>query len=120
MVAMADLMSRFAALIKWAILLPVLLLAALFAVANDHIVAFRYNPLDSADRQSQIELPLYQIAIAVFVVGALCGAFIAWNGQRKYRRLARQRSGEAAKWQARAERAGAGPKPPSTTLLPGS
>ena len=78
--------SRFAALVKWAILLPVLLLAALFAVANDHVVPFRFNPLDSADIQSQIELPLYQIVIAGFVVGALCGAFIAWNDRRCLRR----------------------------------
>ena len=117
---MADLLHRFAALVKWAILLPVLLLAALFAIANDHDVAVRFNPLDSTDIRSQIELPLYQVAIAAFVVGALCGAFITWSRQRRYRKLARKQTGEAAKWKARAERAGAAPPPQSTALLPDS
>jgi uncharacterized integral membrane protein len=112
-------LSQFTVLIKWAVLLPVLLLAALFAVANDHVVQFRFNPLDSADSASQIELPLYQIVMAAFVIGALCGAFTAWNRQRKYRRKARVQSGEAAKWQARAEQAGDVPRSPSATLLPG-
>ncbi|MCG8441475.1 MAG: LapA family protein [Caulobacterales bacterium] len=97
------------AALRWLVLLPVVIVAVLFAVANDQLVTVRLNPFDSADEQLAASLPLYQIAFAVFVIGALCGGLVVWNKQRKFRRQARLQRGEAARWQARAERAEGGP-----------
>nr|WP_255599654.1 LapA family protein [Afifella sp. IM 167] len=50
-------------------------------------------------------MALYQVAFAAFALGAIAGALVMWNGQRKYRRQARRQRNEAARWQARATRA---------------
>jgi len=101
-------LDAISAAIKWLALLPIVIVAILFAVANDQSVPLRLNPFDSADERLAITLPLYQIAFAVFVAGALCGGFVVWSNQRRFRRQARLQRGEAARWQARAERAEGG------------
>lgn len=98
-------MSKFGRLLKWLILVPVLAVVALLSVANDHRVMLHFNPFEPADPALQIDLALYQIGFAAFVAGALVGAFIVWNSQRKYRRKARDNRYEAARWQAKAEQA---------------
>jgi hypothetical protein len=40
----------------------------------------------------------------LFVLGAVVGGLVAWSGQSRYRRRARQRHEDAALWRARAER----------------
>jgi len=77
----------------------------LLSVANDHRVTLRFNPLEPADSTLQLDLALYQFGFAAFILGALVGAFIVWNSQRKYRRKARDNRYEAARWQAKAEQA---------------
>ena len=98
-------MSKFGRLLKWLVLVPVLAVVALLSVANDHRVTLYLNPLEPADPAQQIDLALYQIGFAAFVAGALVGAFVVWNSQRKYRRKARDNRYEAARWQAKAEQA---------------
>jgi uncharacterized integral membrane protein len=98
-------MTKLGRMLKWLILVPVLLVVALLSVANDHRVTMNFNPFEPADPALQIELALYQFGFAAFVVGALVGAFIVWNSQRKYRRKARDNRYEAARWQAKAEQA---------------
>ncbi|HSG94970.1 MAG TPA: DUF1049 domain-containing protein [Afifellaceae bacterium] len=105
-------MSKLGRLVKWLILVPVLAVVALLSVANDHLVTLNFNPLEPADQAMQIDLALYQIGFAAFVAGALVGAFIVWNNQRKYRRKARDSRYEAARWQAKAEQA---ERPATTT-----
>ena len=102
-------MSKLGRLVKWLILVPVLAVVALLSVANDHQVTLNLNPLEPA---MQIDLALYQIGFAAFVAGALVGAFIVWNNQRKYRRKARDSRYEAARWQAKSEQA---ERPATTT-----
>ena len=96
-------MSKLGLILKWVILLPLLVAVVLLAVANDHTVTLRLNPFDPEDPVLRILIPLYQVAFIFFVLGALAGAVVAWSGQRKYRRRARDRREEAALWQARAE-----------------
>jgi hypothetical protein len=91
-------------LLKWAILLPVLVAVVLLAVANDHSVTVRLNPFDTSDPVLRLDLALYQLAFILFVLGTLVGGLVAWSGQRRHRRLAREREREASVWQARAER----------------
>jgi uncharacterized integral membrane protein len=96
--------AAFGALLKWIIILPVLVAVLLLAIANDQSVTVHFNPFDPNDPVLRVDLALYQLAFAIFVLGALAGALIAWGGQRKYRRRAQERSVETALWQARAER----------------
>ncbi len=98
-------MTTIGRLLKWLVLIPLLLVVALLSVANDHRVALNLNPFEPADPALRIELALYQFGFAAFALGALVGAFIVWNSQRKYRRKARDSRHEAARWQARAEQA---------------
>ena len=98
-------MSKLSRLLKWLILAPVLFVVALLSVANDHRVTLRFNPFEPADPTLQIDLALYQFGFAAFVIGALVGAFIVWNSQRKYRRKARDNRHELARWQAKADQA---------------
>ena len=98
-------LATLATILRWLILLPVLAAIVLLAIANDHTVTVHLNPFDTSDPVLRTDLALYQLAFVLFVVGALIGAVVAWSGQRKYRRQARQTSQEAAFWQARAERA---------------
>lgn len=90
-------------ILKWAILLPVLIVVVLLAVANDQIVTVHLNPFDTDDPILRIDLALYQVAFVLFVLGVLVGALVAWRGQFRHRRRARERGREAALWQARAE-----------------
>jgi hypothetical protein len=98
-------MATFGRIIKWIVLLPVLAAVVLLAVANSQPVTVHLNPFDTADPVLRVELALYQIGFLLFAIGALCGAFVTWNGQRRYRSRAR-REGQAAKiWQYRAQKA---------------
>ena len=97
--------NRLGGLLKWLVLLPVFIIVVLFAVANDHVVRVALNPFDSTDAALAINLPLYQLGFAIFAVGAVCGGFVMWNGQRKYRRQAREKGYDAALWRNRSEQA---------------
>ena len=97
--------SKLGAFLKWLILLPVLVVAALLGVANDHPVPIRLNPFEPDDPVLQTELALYMVVFLAFVLGALVGAFAMWNGQRRWRQRARERREEAAAWRSRAREA---------------
>ena len=77
----------------------------LLAVANDQSVTVHLNPFDTdrpgaaASSSRSIRSPSSSSCSARW-----SAALIAWSGQRKYRRRARERREEAALWQARAER----------------
>ncbi len=95
-------MARIAWVLKWLILLPILLVVLLLAISNDQMTTVHLNPFDTADPVLRVDLPLYQIAFLVFALGALCGAFVVWNSQRRYRRKSHERREQIAMWQARA------------------
>lgn len=99
--------GRVQGLLKWLLLLPVLIVVLLLSVNNDHPVRISLNPFVDAgsDLALDVELPLYHVGFAIFVVGVLCGGFTIWNNQRKYRRKARDMGQDAALWRSRAEKA---------------
>ena len=90
------------AILKWLILLPILAIVAMIGVANDQLVTMRLNPFEPEDAALSIQMALYMFAFLAFVLGALAGALAMWNGQRKWRRRAREKREEAALWQGRA------------------
>ncbi|MYZ49338.1 lipopolysaccharide assembly protein LapA domain-containing protein [Propylenella binzhouense] len=97
-------MTTIGTVLKWLILLPILVVVALLAVANDEMVTVHLNPFQPEDAVLQVQLALYQLAFLFFVIGSLAGALVVWNGQRRYRRRAREERQQAAFWRSRAER----------------
>jgi uncharacterized integral membrane protein len=97
-------LGKLGLILKWVILLPVLLGVVLLAVANVQSVPLHLNAFSPDDPVLTFNLPLYQLAFLLFLLGAILGGLVAWGGQRKYRRRAHQRREEAARWQDRAER----------------
>lgn len=89
-------------IVKGVILLPILAAIVLLAVANGQDVTLHLNPFDTTDPVLRIDLPLYQIVFAIFILGVLVGGFIVWSERLKHRRRARERR-ETELWQARAD-----------------
>ena len=96
-----------AAVLKWAVLLPIFLAIVLLAVANDQSVTVHLNPFDAADPVLKAELALYQIGFVLFASGVIVGGLVAWRGQRRAQHVARARD-DAARFRARAK--GSGPR----------
>ena len=95
-------MAKIAAVLKWLILLPILLVVLLLAISNDQTTTVHLNPFDTADPVLRLDLALYQIAFIAFALGVVCGGFVVWNSQRRYRRKSSERREQVAMWQARA------------------
>jgi uncharacterized membrane protein YciS (DUF1049 family) len=96
-------MTRIAVVLKWLLLLPILIVAVLLAVANDQAVPVHLNPFDTSDPVLSYEVPLYQLAFLIFALGALVGAVVVWNGQRRYRVGAHRNRRDMKLWRARVE-----------------
>ena len=71
-------------LLWWIILLPLLALAAAFAVANRAPVAVSLDPLPYA-----IEMPAYVALMIAIFVGLIIGGMSTWLAGRRWRREAR-------------------------------
>src|SRR3954451_22606039 len=97
-------MRKLSSVLKWLILLPILAVVLLLAIANDQSVTVHLNPFDTSDPVLKVDLPMYQVGFAFVLLGVLIGGLVAWSGQLRHRRRARERRDEAARWQSRAER----------------
>ncbi len=100
-------------ILKWVILLPVLAAILGLAVANGQSVTVHLNPFDSGDPVLKFDLPLYQLAFILFVLGALIGGLVAWTSQLRSRRRARARRELVDSFEGRAQRPA--PNPPQDT-----
>lgn len=78
-------------ILKWLVLLPVFLAVVLLAIANDQSVTVHLNPFAPEDPVLSVELALYQVGFILFALGAVAGGIVAWNGQRRAHRRARER-----------------------------
>lgn len=81
-------------LLSWLITLTIALIAASFAVSNTQTATLSVWPLPFA-----IDLPLYLLVFAPFVIGFFAGGIISWLAAGKSRGRAREaeRSAYAAK-----------------------
>lgn len=105
-------------LLKWVVLLPILAAILALAVANGQDVTVYLNPFRSAaDPVLRFELPLYQLAFLLFVVGALVGGIVVWSSGLRHRQRERARR-EAAAFEARAAPAAPSPTPAAAGFLP--
>ncbi len=82
---------------RWAIGLPVVILVAAFAVANRHSVVLSLDPLHETDPVWSLQLPLWLLFFLGVFVGLMTGYAVAWWGQGKHRKLARERHREIAR-----------------------
>lgn len=74
------------------------------AVANRHAVQLILDPFNPKDPVVAVQLPFFAYLFATLIAGVLLGGLATWMGQGKWRRLARNRSQEAARWKGEAER----------------
>lgn len=109
-------MKRFLSLLVAA---PVGILVIVLAVANRHPVTLSLDPFKPEAPALAVTLPFFVFIFAALFAGLLLGGFGAWLKQGKWRREARDRRYEAARWRNEADRlkergdAAAGPALPA-------
>jgi uncharacterized integral membrane protein len=83
--------------------LVAVLLITLFVI-NRHDVTLVLDPFNPKDPTFALSLPFFWFMFAMLFVGSLIGGTATWLSQGKWRRTARQRTQEAMRWKAEAER----------------
>jgi uncharacterized integral membrane protein len=86
------------------VLVPLAVLLIAFAVANRHVVQLSFDPMNAANPAVAIDLPMFVYIFGAIAFGLVLGGAGTWFTQGKYRKLARDRRQEAAKWKFEAEK----------------
>ncbi len=86
------------------IAIPVGIVIVVLAVANRHPVTLSVDPFAPQTPAISVTLPLFVFLFAAIFVGLLLGGFGAWLRQARWRREARERRYEAARWRNEADR----------------
>ncbi len=76
-------------------------LLLMMAVINRHDVKLVVNPADQSDVYN---VPVFLLIVSALIMGIVLGGVAGWINQGKWRRTARQRTQEAMRWKAEAER----------------
>ncbi len=74
------------------------------AVANRHAVRLNLDPFNPADPILVAQLPFYAYLFGMLIIGVVMGGLATWITQRRWRRIARVRAQDAARWRAEADR----------------
>ncbi|WP_150523745.1 lipopolysaccharide assembly protein LapA domain-containing protein [Roseibium sediminis] len=91
-------------LVKNIILFAVAIVMIPLSVANRHTVSIALNPFDPQDPRLTIpDVPLFWVIFAALGVGVVLGGIGAWAKQGKWRKEARMKRREAAKWHREAD-----------------
>jgi uncharacterized integral membrane protein len=80
------------------------ILLVTISVANRHAVRLSLDPFDPQNPLVAIVLPFYAYVFAALIAGIVLGGASTWLSQGKWRRIARNRTQEALRWRAEAER----------------
>lgn len=86
------------------VLLPIALLAILFAIANRAPVTLSLDPFAKGEPEIALAVPLYAIVFAAVVLGVVLGGIGAWLSGARARRSGRASRREANGLKAEAER----------------
>jgi len=90
--------------IKNVILFVIAVVLVPLSVANRHTVSLSLNPLDPQDPRLTItDVPLFWVIFASLGVGIVVGGLGAWAKQGRWRKEARVKRREAAKWHKEAD-----------------
>lgn len=96
------------AFFKWLLLLPVVVAALAFAVANRHYVEVVFDPSGLIAPGMTVKAPLFVLLFLAAMVGVLLGSAATWVTQGRHRKAARAARAEVRdvrqeRTQARAE-----------------
>lgn len=91
-------------LIGLLVMLTTALVLVTLAVINRHEVRLILDPFNPKDPEFFLPLPLYGFLFAMLIVGVVLGGMASWFSQGKWRKTARQRTQDAMRWKAEAER----------------
>jgi uncharacterized integral membrane protein len=86
------------------ILIPIAIALMALAVANRHNVALVLDPFSPSDPSLALQAPLFLLLFVAVLVGVVLGGVATWLGQGKWRKTARRRGQEAARWHGEADR----------------
>jgi len=84
------------------IVITIVILA--LAVANRHEVSLVLDPFNREQPALYITLPFFIFLLIMLAFGTFLGGTASWLSQGKWRKTARQRTQEAMRWKAEAER----------------
>ena len=74
------------------------------AVINRHEARLVLDPFNPKNPEFFLPVPLFILLFAILIVGVVLGGMASWFSQGKWRQTARQRTQEAMRWKAEAER----------------
>lgn len=74
------------------------------AVANRHSVKLVLDPFNPQDPVLALYAPFFFYLLVTLIAGVIAGGIATWMSQGFWRRMARTRAQEAARWRAEAER----------------
>jgi uncharacterized integral membrane protein len=83
---------------------PVGAILIALAVANRHPVRLVLDPFRPEAPVISLVAPFYAYLLVALIVGVVLGGTATWLTQAKWRRTARSRALEAARWQSEADR----------------
>lgn len=81
--------------LKAIFLIPIALVAIIFAVANREIVTISFDPFNSVNPAFALSAPMFLTIILMVMLGVLIGGIATWLTQSGVRRSLRQSSAEA-------------------------
>jgi uncharacterized integral membrane protein len=110
-------------LASYLIVLPVAIVALVFAVANRHFVTVSLDPFGERAPGLSFDAPLFIVLFLVLMLGVVVGGCASWLRQGRSRKAARLARAEAERYRAeadrlRAELAGIRPAPQAALPAP--
>ncbi|WP_174803721.1 lipopolysaccharide assembly protein LapA domain-containing protein [Martelella limonii] len=90
-------------LINILILVPIGVVLIVLCVVNRAPVSMALNPFDTGDKVLSVSAPFFVFILIAFILGIVLGSLATWFSQHKYRKSAKVKKREAAKWRAEAD-----------------
>lgn len=81
--------------LKAIILVPIALIAVVFAVANREIVTVSFDPFNAENPAFALSAPLFLTILLMVMLGVLLGGIATWLNQGSVRHVARHEKAEA-------------------------
>lgn len=108
--------------LKLLVVVPLALLAILFAIANKSVVSVSLDPFSADQPAYTLQMPVFVLVFSVLMLGIVVGGVASWLAQGKVRRSQRLLRREAQDLRNQTERlkamAASDPHPPRSSALP--
>lgn len=76
------------------VLVPLAIILVALAVANRGVVPFTLDPFNPDNPAVSVHWPLFVYLLLALMLGVVIGSTVTWFRQARYRRMAKQQSGE--------------------------